>query len=84
MTVSWITMKTQLTSKGQIILPAELREKDQLLPGQVFEIQRLGCGEYLLKKTASPGQPDLLKCLQSCPSQDWFVPIHGESTSSFP
>jgi hypothetical protein len=73
-------MKTQLSSKVHIVLLAELREKDQLLPGQVFEIQRLGWGEYLLKKAASPGQAGL----QSCPSLDWFVPIRGESTSSFP
>jgi bifunctional DNA-binding transcriptional regulator/antitoxin component of YhaV-PrlF toxin-antitoxin module len=75
-------MKTQLSSKGQIVLPAELREEDQLVAGQVFEIQRLSSGEYLLKKAISPGQPGLLQWLKSCPSQDWFVPIEGESTDS--
>jgi AbrB family looped-hinge helix DNA binding protein len=75
-------MKTQLSSKGQIVLPAELREEDQLVPGQVFEIRRLASGEYLLKKSISPGQPGLLKLLRSCPSQDWFVPIDSESTDS--
>lgn len=41
-------MNTRLTSKGQIVLPAELREEDRLVPGQTFEIQRISAGEYLL------------------------------------
>ncbi len=77
-------MKTQLSSKGQIVLPAELRDADQLLAGQVFEIRRLSSGEYLLKKFAEPGQPGLLQWLKSCPAHDWFQPIESESTDSLP
>ena len=33
-------MKTVVSSKGQIVLPAELRERDQIVPGQRFEIER--------------------------------------------
>ena len=77
-------MKTQLSSKGQIVLPAELREADQLVAGQVFEICRLSPGEYLLKKSAEPGQTGLLQWLNSCPSHDWFEPVESESTDTLP
>lgn len=77
-------MKTQLSSKGQIVLPAELREADRLVAGQVFEIRRLSSGEYLLKKSAEPGRPGLLQWLASCPSHDWFEPIASESTDTLP
>ncbi len=77
-------MKTQLSSKGQIVLPAELREADHLVAGQVFEICRLSPGEYLLKKSAQLGQPGLLQWLNSCPSHDWFEPVESESTDTLP
>ncbi len=34
-------MRTHLSSKGQIVLPLQYREVDDLKAGQVFEIQRL-------------------------------------------
>lgn len=73
-------MNTQLSSKGQIVLPVELREADRLVPGQVFEIERISEGEYLLKKIREPGQPGLVRWLAECPSSDWFQPIESEST----
>ncbi len=82
--VSYDGMKTQLSSKGQIVLPAELRDADQLAAGQVFEIERLSAGEYLLKKSVEPGQSGLLQWLRSCPSHDWFQPIESESTDTLP
>lgn len=75
-------MNTQLSSKGQIVLPVELREVDQLVPGQVFEIERISPGEYLLKKIREPGQPGLVQWLARCPSSDWFQPVESESTDS--
>jgi AbrB family looped-hinge helix DNA binding protein len=41
-------MKTIVSSKGQIILPAELRRQDRIRRGQQFEIERLEAGQYLL------------------------------------
>ena len=43
-------MKTVVSSKGQIVLPAELRQRDRIVPGQRFEIERLAAGQYILKK----------------------------------
>ncbi len=73
-------MKTQLSSKGQIVLPVELREVDHLVNSQVFEIQRLSAGEYLLKKVREPGQTGLVQWLLECPSSDWFQSLESEST----
>lgn len=75
-------MNTQLSSKGQIVLPVELREEDHLVPGQVFEIERISEGEYLLKKIREPGKPGLVQWLAECPWPDWFQPVESESTDS--
>lgn len=74
-------MKTTMSSKGQVVLPADIRELDGLLPGQQFEVERIQPGEYVLRKTALT--PDaLLNWLFSCPEKDWFQPIPSESTDS--
>lgn len=73
-------MKTHVSSKGQIVLPVELRREDRILPGQCFEIQRLQAGEYLLRRTAQPGARGLLAWLRSCPEQGWYQPLPSEST----
>ena len=41
-------MKTTVSTKGQIILPAEIRQRDGIRPGQEFEIERVDRGEYRL------------------------------------
>ncbi|MFO0949120.1 MAG: AbrB/MazE/SpoVT family DNA-binding domain-containing protein [Planctomycetota bacterium] len=75
-------MKTTVSSKGQIVLPSELRERDGIEAGQQFEIERLEKGQYLLKKVAAPGRPGLVGWLRSCPEQDWFTPLESESTDT--
>lgn len=74
-------MKTTLSSKGQIVLPAEFRQQDQIAPGQQFEIERVQSGEYLLKKVTPP-TIDMMDWLLSCPEKDWFQPLPSESTDS--
>lgn len=48
------TMKTTVSSKGQIVLPSELRDQDHILPGQQFSIERVEPGQYLLRKIDFP------------------------------
>lgn len=67
-------MKTTVSTKGQIILPAELRQQDGIEPGQTFEVERLDRGEYRLKRLASRNQ-GLVKLLLGCPVKGWFNPI---------
>ena len=75
-------MKTTLSSKGQIVLPAEIRDQDGIEAGQQFEIERLGRGEYRLVLTAPPRNQGLVDWLLSCPEKGYFVPIESESTDS--
>jgi len=73
-------MKTTVSSKGQIVLPAEIREQDRIRPGQQFEVERVKAGQYLLKRTATSGNKDFVDWLLACPEKDWFQPIQSEST----
>ena len=75
-------MKTSLTTKGQIVLPAELRGRDRIRAGQQFEIVRIRAGEYLLRRIAFGRiRPGLLNWLRSCPEKNWFQPLRAESTA---
>ncbi len=50
-------MTTCISSKGQLVLPAELRRQDGIEPGQEFEIERLDRGEYrLIRHTPPPNE----------------------------
>lgn len=40
-------MKTTISTKGQIVLPAEFRQRDGVEPGREFEFERIDRGEYL-------------------------------------
>lgn len=75
-------MRTTVSTKGQIVLPAELRAQDGIQPGQQFEVTRVQSGEYLLKIVPSTGKPGLVEWLRSCPGEDWFTPLPSESTDS--
>ena len=75
-------MKTIVSSKGQIVLPAEIRQQDGIKAGQHFEVERVDRGEYrLLRKESSPNE-GVLEWLLSCPEKGYFVPIESESTDT--
>ena len=75
-------MKTTVSSKGQIVLPAELRDQDQIEPGQEFEVERLDRGEYRLMRRPTHSNEGLVDWLLDCPEKDFFVPIESESTDT--
>ncbi len=75
-------MKTIISSKGQIVLPAEIRKQDDVHEGQQFEIERVDRGEYRLKRQEPAPNEGLIKWLLSCPEKDFFVPIESESTDT--
>jgi bifunctional DNA-binding transcriptional regulator/antitoxin component of YhaV-PrlF toxin-antitoxin module len=60
-------MKTTLSSKGQLVLPAEFRELDGVLPGQIFEVERLDEGDYRLRRIAAAPNEGLVDWLLDCP-----------------
>ena len=75
-------MKTTISTKGQIVLPAEFRKEDDIEPGEEFEIERIDRGEYRLVRRALPPNERLVKWLLGCPEKGYFVPIEGESTDT--
>ncbi len=75
-------MKTTVSSKGQIVLPAALREQDRIEPGEEFEVERLDRGEYrLVRRLALPNE-GMVDWLLACPEKGFFVPIESESTGT--
>jgi AbrB family looped-hinge helix DNA binding protein len=73
-------MRTTVSSKGQIVLPAEFRKMDRVQPGQEFDVERLDQGEYRLVRRAAPPNEGAIDWLLACPYKDYFVPIDSEST----
>jgi bifunctional DNA-binding transcriptional regulator/antitoxin component of YhaV-PrlF toxin-antitoxin module len=43
-----------VSSKGQIVLPAEFRHMDLIEPGQEFDVERLDRGDYRLVRRVAP------------------------------
>ena len=75
-------MKTTISTKGQLILPAEIRQRDNIEPGQEFEVERIDRGEYRLLRREPPPNDGLVDWLLSCPEKGYFVPIESESTDT--
>jgi AbrB family looped-hinge helix DNA binding protein len=75
-------MKTTVSSKGQIVVPAEIRRLDGIEPGQEFDIERLDRGEYrVVRRKPSPNE-GVVDWLLSCPEKGFFAPIESESTDT--
>lgn len=75
-------MKTRVSSKGQIVLPAEIRRQDGIEAGQEFEIERVDGGEYRLIRRAASRNAGVVDWLLACPAKGFFVPIKSESTDT--
>jgi AbrB family looped-hinge helix DNA binding protein len=75
-------MKTTVSSKGQIVLPAEFRRQDRIEAGQEFEVERLDRGEYRLVRHSAPPNSGVVDWLLACPGKGFFVPVDSESTDS--
>ena len=75
-------MKTTVSSKGQIVLPAQIRQQDGIEPGQEFEVERIDRGEYRLMRCKPRANQGLVDWLLACPEKGFFVPIESESTDT--
>jgi AbrB family looped-hinge helix DNA binding protein len=75
-------MTTSVSSKGQIVLPAPLRQKDGIRPGQRFEVERIGRGKYSLVRHEAAPNEGVVEWLLACPEKGYFAPIRSESTDS--
>jgi AbrB family looped-hinge helix DNA binding protein len=75
-------IKIRVSSKGQLVLPAELRQQDDIEAGQEFEVERLDRGEYRLVRRTTPPNDGVVDWLLACPEKGFFVPIESESTDA--
>jgi AbrB family looped-hinge helix DNA binding protein len=75
-------MKTTVSTKGQLILPAEIRQRDNIEPGQEFEVEHIDRGEYRLRRREPSPNEGLVDWLLACPEKGYFVPIESESTDT--
>ena len=75
-------MKTTVSSRGQVVLPAEIRTKDKIRAGQQFLIERLDRGEYRLIRIDPPPNEAVVDWLLACPTKGYFVSIESESTDT--
>lgn len=75
-------MLTTVSTKGQIVLPAEIRLQDDIEAGQEFEIQRIDRGDYRLVRRVPPANEGVVDWLLACPEKGFFTPIESESTDT--
>ena len=75
-------MKTTVSTRGEIILPAGIRQRDGIEPGQEFEVERIDRGDYRLVRRAPPPNEGLVDWLLACPEKGFLVPIESESTDA--
>lgn len=75
-------MKTTVSSKGQIVLPAEFRQMDGIEAGQEFDIERVERGDYRLVRRAPRPNDGAVDWLLACPERGFFVRVESESTDS--
>ncbi len=71
-----------MSTKGQIVLPAELRRRDGVEVGQEFEVERVDADEYRLRRVAPAPNEGLVDWLLECPEKGYFVPVESESTDT--
>jgi bifunctional DNA-binding transcriptional regulator/antitoxin component of YhaV-PrlF toxin-antitoxin module len=75
-------VKTTVSSKGQIVLPNALRQRDRIEAGQEFEIVRLDRGDYRLTRRPGHAASAVVDWLLDCPTKGYFVAITSESTDT--
>ena len=65
-----------------MVLPAEIRDQDEIQPGEEFDVERVKRGEYRLRRRERPKNQGVVDWLLSCPVKGFFVPIDSESTDT--
>lgn len=75
-------MKTSISTKGQVVLPAELRTLDGIEAGDEFDVERIEAGVYQLRRREPPANEGLVDWLLDCPAKGFFTPVESESTDT--
>jgi hypothetical protein len=75
-------MRVTVSNDCGIALPEKLRKQDEIRDGDQFEIERIGCAHYRLRRVAKRKDWKLIDWLLACPVKGWFKPLEGESTDA--
>ena len=75
-------MKVVVSSKGRVVLPAEIRRRDDIRAGRQFEIRRVRRGEYRLRRQGREPNEGLMEWLLSGREKDFFLPIESGFTAT--
>jgi AbrB family looped-hinge helix DNA binding protein len=75
-------MRTTVSSRGQIVLPAALRRQDHIEAGQEFDVERVDQGEYLLRRRSGRSNEGVVEWLLACPEKGFFVAVDSASTDT--
>jgi AbrB family looped-hinge helix DNA binding protein len=75
-------LKTTISSKGQVVLPAEIRKQDDLKAGQSFEVERLDRGDYRLRRIEAGPNEGLIEWLLSCPVKGFLTDTSRAETTA--
>ena len=63
-------------------MPAQIRQRDDIKPGQQFEVERIDRGKYRLVRQEPSSNKGMIDWLLACPAKGYFVPIQSESTEA--
>ena len=74
-------MRTTVSTKGQIVLPAVIRRRDGIQPGEEFEVERIDRGKYRLTRASRRRNEGLVRHLLACPVKGWFRPAGRAETT---
>lgn len=76
-------MRTKVSADGSVEIPAKLRRKHGIKPGQCCEIDSLGSG-ILRVKVVDEAKPKrrLIDVLLSCPVKGWYKPLERRETTA--
>jgi AbrB family looped-hinge helix DNA binding protein len=75
-------VRTTVSTKGQIVIPSELRVEDAISAGDSFEISKVRSGEYLIRRVQESPNKGLTDWLLSCPVKGYFQPVPSEDTDA--
>jgi AbrB family looped-hinge helix DNA binding protein len=65
-------MTTVLSSKGQIVIPAAIREKHHFRAGDELLVEERD-DEIILKKVRRPRKKTLVQWMRDCPADDFKI-----------
>jgi AbrB family looped-hinge helix DNA binding protein len=69
-------VKTVLSTKGQVVIPDDIRRRKALQPGDELELEEIADGVILRKRKRNRG---LVRLLLNCPVKGFEIPkMEGE------